>query len=376
MNPLGRAVVLVLCSVLLAACGDRTSSGSAADDPTSPASTPSPTGTSTPTESASTSATAPAGSGVLTLNGVTSGAPPSVPYLAVTDAGASLVRPGGDAQRLPRAYDSFAPMGDGLVGTASVDDQARSYLLDGDLEEVSQGTNPSGTLAATPDGAIVGWVTTEGRPHVVEDGGSQEWDMSVVDEAGSIAALIGDRGTCVEGSDGSGCVAFVNSAEGTSARYTTSHGIVDTVPWVLAVGDASADGDLVAMTSVSDEGSCWGRFQAWKKKPLWETCDHTLFDFSPSGTRILAGPAYLDGFGQGSATVLGDGGTLVAEWHSADQAALLHTVWEDDDHVLALVFQDDAWAILRLDVADGSVELAVEPVPDRAGQTLFVLPVR
>jgi hypothetical protein len=376
MNPLGRAAVLVLCSVLLAACGDRTSSGSAADDPTTPASTPSPTGTSTPTESASTSATAPAGSGVLTLNGLTSGAPPSVPYLAVTAAGASLVRPGGDAQRLPRAYDSFAPMGDGLVGTASVDDQARSYVLDGDLEEVSQGTNPSGTLAATPDGAIVGWVTTEGRPHVVEDGGSQEWDMSAVDEAGSIAALIGDRGTCVEGSDGSGCVAFVNSAEGTSARYTTSHGIVDTVPWVLAVGDASADGDLVAMTSVSDEGSCWGRFQAWKKKPLWETCDHTLFDFSPSGTRILAGPAYLDGFGQGSTTVLDGEGTVVAEWHSADQAALLHTVWEDDDHVLALVFQDDAWAILRLDVADGSVELAVEPVPDQAGQTPFVLPVR
>jgi hypothetical protein len=376
MNPLGRAAVLVLCSVLLAACGDRTSSGSAADDPTTPASTPSPTGTSTPTESASTSATAPAGSGVLTLNGVTSGAPPSVPYLAVTDAGASLVRPGGDAQRLPRAYDSFAPMGDGLVGTASVDDQARSYVLDGDLEEVSQGTNPSGTLAATPDGAIVGWVTTEGRPHVVEDGGSQEWDMSVVDEAGSIAALVGDGGTCLEGSDGSGCVAFVNSAEGTSARYTTSHGIVDTVPWVLAVGDASADGDLVAMTSVSDEGSCWGRFQAWKKKPLWETCDHTLFDFSPSGTRILAGPAYLDGFGQGSTTVLDGEGTVVAEWHSADQAALLHTVWEDDDHVLALVFQDDAWAILRLDVTDGSVELAVEPVPDQAGQTPFVLPVR
>ena len=311
---------------------------------------------------------------MLTLEGVAPGAPPSVPYLAATDAGWSLVRPGGDAQPLPRAYDAFAPMGDGLVGTASVDEQARSYVLDGNLVEVSQGTNPSGSLAVTPDGSIVGWVTTEGRPHVVERGGSQEWDMSVVDEAGSIAALVSDRGTCLEGSDGSGCVAFVNSAEGTSARYTSSHGIVDTVPWVLAVGDASAEGDLLAMTSVSDEGSCWGRFAAWKKKPLWETCDHTLFDFSPSGTRILAGPAYLDGFGQGSATVLDGDGAVVAEWHSAGQAALLHTVWEDDDHVLALVFQDDAWAILRLDVTDGSVELAVEPVPDQGGRTPFVLP--
>jgi len=374
MNPLGRAAVLVLCSVLLAACGDQTSSGSAAGDPASPTPTPSPSGSSTPSESASP--TAPAAPGVLTLDGLALGAPPAVSYLTVTEGGSSLLRPGGDAQPLPRTYDAFAPMGDGLVGTASVDDQARSYVLDGDLEEVSQGTNPSGSLAVTPDGAIVGWVTTEGRPHVVEDGGSQEWDLSVVDEAGSMAALVSDRGTCLEGSDGSGCVAFVNSVEGTSARYTSSHGIVDTVPWVLAVGDASAEGDLLAMTSVSDEGSCWGRFHAWKKQPLWETCDHTLFDFSPSGTRILAGPAYLDGFGQGSATVLDEDGAVVAEWHSAGQAALLHTIWEDDDHVLALVFQDDAWAILRLDVTDGSVELAVEPVPDQAGRTPFVLPVR
>ncbi|HET9997105.1 MAG TPA: hypothetical protein VFQ17_06300 [Nocardioides sp.] len=67
---------------------------------------------------------------------------------------------------------------------------------------------------------------------------------------------------------------------------------------------------------------------------------------------------------------------LVAEWHSVGQAALLHTIWEDDDHVLALVLQDDAWAILRLDVKDGSAELAVEPVPDQGGRTPFVLTVR
>ena len=55
-------------------------------------------------------------------------------------------------------------MGDGLVGTASVDDVTQAFVLDGDLEEVSQATNPSGSLAVTPDGAIVGWLTTEGSP--------------------------------------------------------------------------------------------------------------------------------------------------------------------------------------------------------------------
>ena len=182
----------MLCSLLLAACGDQTSSGNAADDPTPTPTAPSATpDSSTP----SPSSAAPAGPGVLTLEGAASGAPPSVPYLTVTGAGSSLVRPGGGAQPLPRAYDAFAPRGDSLVGTASVDEQARSSVLDGNLEEVSQETNPSGTLAATPDGSIVGWVTTEGRPHVVEDGGSQEWDMSVFDEAGSIAALVSDRGS-------------------------------------------------------------------------------------------------------------------------------------------------------------------------------------
>ena len=74
--------------------------------------------------------------------------------------------------------------------------------------------------------------------------------------------------------------------------------------------------------------------------------------------------------------MLDDDGAAVAEWHSAGRAALLHTIWEDEDHVLAMVFQDDAWAILRLDVTDGSVELAVAPVPDQGGRTPFVLPVR
>jgi hypothetical protein len=32
--------------------------------------------------------------------------------------------------------------------------------------------------------------------------------------------------------------------------------------------------------------------------------------------------------------------------------------------------------VLRLGVADGSVELAMPPVPDRGGASLFVLPTR
>ena len=118
------------------------------------------------------------------------------------------------------------------------------------------------------------------------------------------------------------------------------------------------------MTSIADEGSCWGMFKVWKPKPIWETCDYTLFDFSPSGERILAGPAYLDGFGQGIAAVLDRDGEVLAEWRSHGQAAILRTIWEDDDHVLVIVFQDEQSAILRVGL-DGSVEIALPPVPGR-----------
>ena len=265
-------------------------------------------------------------------------------------------------------------MGGGLVGTTYVDDRTVAVVLDGDLREVSRADVSGGSLAVTPDGEIVGWLGGHGSPHVVERRGTQEWNLPSVRGGDSLAALTSDGTTCQEGVEGNGCAAYVNSADGSRAWWAISHGIVDTVPGVLAVGDVAQGGAMVAMTSLSDEGSCWGRFQGGKPEPVWETCDYTLFDFSPAGGRILAGPAYLDGFGQGLAAVLDDDGHVVAEWHSRGEAALLGTVWEDDDHVLAVVFQDDSWAVLRLGVSDGSVELAVPPVPDADGQYPFVLP--
>jgi hypothetical protein len=385
MSP-GRApaVVAAVAAVLsLGACGTQTSAPGVADDPTSTPSSsatdePTPSPTATPSTTASTADTPdPVDPGVLTIRGVPRGAPPRIPYLAHAGDTWALVRPDGTTESLDREYGEFATMGDGLVATTYSATGTQVVLLDGQLQEVHAYDVPEGGLVATPDGAIVGWLGADGRPHVVEHGGDQEWDLPEVTGGSSLAALVSDGTTCKEGVEGVGCAAYVNSPDGTRAWISISHGIVDTVPGVVAVGDvATGDAGMVAMTSVSDEGSCWGRFQDFRRKPVWETCDYTLFDFSPAGTGILAGPAYLDGFGQGLAAVLDLDGQVRAEWHSRDQAALLHTVWEDDDHVLALVFQDDQWAVLRLGVADGSVELAVPPVPDRGGASPFVLPTR
>jgi hypothetical protein len=374
---LGRALAV---SALLAvtACGTQTSGPQAADDPTPTA--PSSTSSPEPTPTATASTAEPSDVEpvrVITTKGLPTGPPPQVPYLAADGTTWTLVEPDGTTRPLERGYSEFAPMGAGLVGTTYADSDNQVVLLDGDLREVRAHEVGEGGLAVTPDGAIVGWLGADGRPHVVEHGGAQEWDLPEVKGGSTLAALVSDGSTCKEGEEGVGCAAYVNSPDGTHASVSISHGIVDTVPGVLAVGDvATGDAGMIGMTSVSDEGSCWGRCQDFRRKPVWETCDYTLFGFSPSGARILAGPAYLDGFGQGLAAVLDANGHVVAEWHSRGQAALLQTIWEDDDHVLAMVFQDDAWAVLRLGVADGSVELAVPPVPDTGGQYPFVLPTR
>lgn len=374
MKPLGRALAFSLAALGLAACGSQTSAPQAADEPTASASaTPSETVEPTPSATASTSDTPdPAPPGDLTLVGIPDGAPPHVPYLDTGRDGWLLVEPDGTTRPLDRQYDAFAAMGDGIVATASVDDTTRAFVLDGDLREVSSAEVRGGTIATTPDGEIVAWLGMDGRPHVVEQGGAQEYDLNPVPKGDHVAAVVSDGTTCQEGEGGQGCAVFVDSADATRSWVSVSHGIVDTVPGVLAVADVSPHG-LLGLTALQDAGSCWGRFSSSKPQPVWETCDYTLFGYSPSGERILGGPAYLDGFGQGLAAVLDDDGRVLAEWHSKGQAALLDTAWEDDDHVLAVVYQREMWAVLRLGVTDGSVEVAVPPVHDPTGQPPFVL---
>ena len=166
MNALGQALrhALVAAALLaLAACGTQTSGPEAADDvtPTAPTTSASPSESvePTPTATASTAEptepTEPPKIGDLAVHGLPEGAPPQVPYLAADGATWNLVEPDGATRPLPRRYETFAPMGDGLVGTAYRDDETLAFVLDGDLREVAQLNVSGGTLAVTPDGAIV-----------------------------------------------------------------------------------------------------------------------------------------------------------------------------------------------------------------------------
>jgi hypothetical protein len=131
---------------------------------------------------------------------------------------------------------------------------------------------------------------------------------------------------------------------------------------MLAVVDAAADGRLVGLLSVTDEGSCSAVFDEGDDV-AWETCDHTLTHLSPEATRVLGTDAYLDGFGQRSVAFLeAADGRLLHEFTSKGRGpSVLQTAWEDEEHVLAVVYERGRWSVVRLG-ADGSAELALGPV--------------
>jgi hypothetical protein len=159
-------------------------------------------------------------------------------------------------------------------------------------------------------------------------------------------------------------------------------------PWVVSVNgtaklldgdyrilaDSTEGGLSIGYRRITDSGSCsillgGGEFQGF------ETCKHTLESFSPDGRLILGVPAYRDGIGDGVIAMYDLKGNLLFERHSTltTQSFYASAPWEDATHVLAAVFQDGKWAVVRI-ASDGSMEYAVPPV---AGQDLanpYVLP--
>jgi len=172
--------------------------------------------------------------------------------------------------------------------------------------------------------------------------------------------------------EGGGCTVFVNSADGSRAWVSTSHGIVDSAGTMKSVADA-VPMRVIGIASRTDEGSCSG---LWEKarRPTWTTCDFTLLQFSPDGARMLGTDPYLDGLGQRTVAFLDAKGGVLTHFRSPqDGPTIIQMAWEDPDHALAVVVERNSWSVLRVGV-DGSMEYAVAPVEGDNVQRPFVLP--
>jgi hypothetical protein len=377
------AACSLLALSLLGACGEDDSSGPDADGSPSATTSESPSGS--PSESASEVPSAspsegppPEGTTKLTIRGLSVGAWPAIAYAAADDpadpAGDWALVQAGGATRLPvTGIQSLATSGDGAVLLVNDgDDDTAVVVVDGSGEEVRREKSHGYRLARTADGSVVAWLRDDLTTTVLADDGTT-LSLPEVPRAAEIGALAGGENCPDLTPDGYGCTAYLNGEEAGEVYLADSHGMAGPLGGALIRIADVLDHDLeLGLISVDDLGSCSAVIGV-KRKPLWETCDHTLTSFSPDGARVLGTDAYLDGFGQRSVVFLDADGAVLHQFLSMGRGAtVLQTAWEDSDHVLAVLYERGRWAVARLGV-DGSAELAVAPVEGADLDRPFVL---
>jgi len=105
--------------------------------------------------------------------------------------------------------------------------------------------------------------------------------------------------------------------------------------------------------------------EAGSDEVVWTTCDYRIVGFSPDGEHMIGISGYGDGLGETFFAVLKTRtGAIVARYQNTDPrrpSFARQVVFEDDEHVLAVVYEKGRWGVVRCDF-EGSCELPVEPV--------------
>jgi hypothetical protein len=300
-------------------------------------------------------------------------------------AGSVWHRPDGTTLTVPGAgrLVAVAPVDRGVVA-ASTDangdqvafvvepDGTKGSLLDG-------GLLMEGGLASSPSGHVVAYANppdpaTPGRLAVTFENGSGR-TLAISPEPGPEAsldavAISGDR--CSTGND---CAVWINDKGAHPRVLTAVTPGMDLAPLtgIVQLADVGPDGLVAGYTRITDGGSC-SRVQDPANRPLWRTCAARFLTFAPDGRHLLGSAAYADGFGD---TVLktfdARTGAPGLDLRTAAGATITQMRWEDDDHVLAVVYEGNRWGVLRIGL-DRTVEYAIAPVAGDDTESPFVLP--
>lgn len=348
-----RSVLLVtLGGVALAGCGTEVGDGTttpSADQSPSGSSTPSPTSTPTGTPVPTPDTTA---DGVVLLDDrLSAGRAPGVAYV---QAGGTVHLPDGTVREAAHDYNGFAVTGDLLVGGWYDNEDGNDYVdveTGGELTTTRMGQG----IAQSASGRTIAWNTPDGTIETAWDGGQVE--IGKAQRGSTVTAVTGD-GTCFEAESPSGGCAVYYAPRTGPARLTSSHGIDDIVgSRTLHVSDVAPNGDLASQTSVSDEGSCSGVQRAGRDKLRWETCDYSLFGFSPDGGHLLAGPAYLDGLGFADIQILDAATGEETASFRVPEGYIAGWTWESPDSALLVTYRD-SWQMVRI-TTSGAAETAL-----------------
>jgi hypothetical protein len=332
------------------------------------------THTPSPTETAKDGQQPPPG--VLDVSDLPTGAAPGIEY--VTDGTVFHHADGSTADLdTTNPVSSFATLTDGTHVWQTADDQGAHVSIeiqdpDGTMHDPIPSTFG---LKTNHEHNTAAWVDPDGQVMVFAVGDRDARPLGDPVPGGHdirIAAILSQD--CTEF-----CTVYVNGPAPGDAIWqpyeVTERGTQKYLDGGLVMVDDVAGGLTVGKTEVTDFGSCsdlygGGEFQGFN------TCKAQFESFSPDGAKVLGYPPYFDGIGSSAIsmwTVTGDklfdrSGTV------KHQAAVADAEWEDADHVLAMVYQENTWSLVRI-ATDGSMEYAVPPVQGDDVSNPFVLSV-
>lgn len=294
--------------------------------------------------------------------------------------GPSLITPGGTVD-LPKVYDTLTPYRDGWVGIAIQDapDVPWSTIefLDADLDVVDGGS-ATGGLVVSPDGQRVAWSEYTGAQWqvVIADPNSEaEWvytkfppapEAHRVEPVGFVSA------------DEVAVRTFDDTVE--SKTYVAGGGQPVEVPGLLQADAASpALGVVAGPTEYTPDGTCFAVVDglAGTDASVWDTCDHRIGPFSPSGTYVVGIDPETDGNGSPTIAVLDAAtGEKIATFEAVLPRRTVggfwtHMAWEGDDALVVRMFSGDDYFMMRLGL-DGSVQRIDVPSAGVSGLSVAV----
>lgn len=146
------------------------------------------------------------------------------------------------------------------------------------------------------------------------------------------------------------------------ARRTSFDGTSSQLPGLVsATAVSEATNRVAGITKVDDlNDTCSQVMDGDTGETVWETCDHRVMEFSPDGRYVLGTGSYADGFSDNYVAVLdAETGDLLVKYTRPENervsAGSFAYTFEDNEHVLDVVFERNEWAIARCDF-DGDCE--------------------
>lgn len=259
---------------------------------------------------------------------------------------------------LPGPFAVLTPYLDGWVGV-QMDEGAGTLRFLGADGTVEDGGIPTGGLVTNPDGTRVAWSEYTGS----------QWEVVVADPSGSTEPVR----TTFPPAPPEHRVEPVGFVAGDEVVVRTFDDSVETKTYVVrdrqpvevtglleATSASAATGLVAGLSSLTADGACSGAVDA-AGTPVWETCEHSTGDFSPSGTYVVGTDPEADGYGSPTVSVLdGSTGEEIVTFEAALPRRTVggfysQVAWEGDEALVVRLFRGDDYAMMRLGL-DGTVQ--------------------